>query len=329
MARKIKNESSVLAQNVRGMYNAHPFPNRINTLERRSDDRFSYIYKEFLHLPFMEFDHKVFLDAGCGTGENTWFWHRNLKPSNKVIAIDISHNSINIARKTNGSEEGFSPLFSIASLLDIPMPSSSVDIVFCSGVLVAVTDPKRAYSELIRILKPGGYIILVLYHRYGRALHGIRRAIINLIEPNDINRRAQLGGKLFGRSMRKLAEEEQVPYEGLLYDQFGLPCETRYSVGGILKWFNQSCIEYRGTWPPIEWSQFGKALRFSYKLAPYKNNIIFKLLERIFPTKIEAPNTPPRIITRATMEFLWGLGQLQLFAIMGQKKVCTGKNGAI
>ena len=52
-----------------------------------------------------------------------------------------------------------------------------------------------------------------------------------------------------------------MPLEGVLYDQFGLPYETRYSLAGI-GWFRSADIEYRGTWPPVEWSQFGNALRF-------------------------------------------------------------------
>lgn len=303
---------------VRAMYNAHPFPNRYTILPSRSDERFRCIYEDFLHVPLSELAGKTFLDAGCGTGENTWSWRRLLDTSTRVIAVDQSRVSIDIARQTEGQQE-VSPSFAVASLLDLALPDQSIDVVFCSGVLVAVTEPERAYRELVRVLRPGGYIILVLYHRYGRAMHGIRRAVIDLLERDDIDRRALLGGKLFGRSMQELADKEQVPLEGVLYDQFGLPCESRYSVGQALSWFRSADIEYRGTWPPVEWSQFGNALRFS-SVFRQRRPLLHNLLLTFFPTDRAAPRRAPTLLTRVTMQALWGLDQLQLFAVSGQKR---------
>jgi SAM-dependent methyltransferase len=303
---------------VRAMYNAHPFPNRYTVLPSRSDERFRYIYEDFLHIPLSELAGKTFLDAGCGTGDNTWSWRRLLDPSARVIAVDQSRSSVGIARRTGGQQE-LSPAFAVASLLDLALPNQSVDVVFCSGVLVAVTEPERAYRELVRVLRPGGYMILILYHRYGRALHGMRRAAIDLLERDDIDRRARLGGKLFGRSMQELADKEQVPLEGILYDQFGLPCESRYSVGQALTRFRSADIEYRGTWPPVEWSQFGNALRFSAVFRQRRPRLHSFLLS-FFPTDTAAPQHAPTLFTRATMQVLWGFDQLQLFAISGQKR---------
>lgn len=307
-----------LAQSVRAMYNAYPFPNRHGIPPSRSDARFRYIYEEFLHIPLDALSDKTFLDAGCGTGENTWSWRRILDPNTRLIAVDLSEASVAIAQR-NGADQTLRPNFAVASLLDLGLAENSVDVVFCSGVLVAVTDPKRAFRELVRVLKPGGYIILILYHRYGRALHGLRRAVIDLLERDDVDRRARLGGKLFGRSMHKLAEREQTPLEGILYDQFGLPCESRYTVGQALAWFRQADIQYLGTWPPVEWSQFGKGLRFSYHLARRLNSPLFRLLLRLFPDTDVAPGRPPRFLTRVSMQALWAFNQLQLFAISGRK----------
>lgn len=307
-----------LAAAVRAMYNKHPFPHRSTPLERRSDERFASIYEEFLHIPLESLKGKILLDAGCGTGENTWSWRRILDPSTKVIAVDHSQGSIRIAQQS-GADQPLTPLFSVGSLLDLGLADNSVDMVFCSGVLVAVTDPQRAYNELVRVLKPGGYMVLILYHRYGRALHGFRRAVVDLLEREDVDRRAQLGGKLFGRSMKKFSETEGVPLEGILFDQFGLPCESRYSIGQTLKWFRQANIHYIGTWPPAEWSQLGKGLRFSY-FFNRKQSWFKRLSLKIFPDTDKVPDHAPGFLTRATMETLWAFEQLQLFAISGRKE---------
>lgn len=308
-----------LAKSVRDMYNAHPFPNFHSPLPSQSDERFRYIYREFLHIPLESLQNKIVLDAGCGTGENTWAWRRIVDPSATVIGLDHSRGSVRIASGRN-PDLPLKPRFTVGSLLDLGLADNSVDVIYCSGVLVAVTDPKRAYNELVRVLKPGGYMVLILYHRYGRMIHGFRRDVVDMFERENVDRRAQLGGKLFGRAMRKMADETHSPLEGVLYDQFGLPCESRYSFGQALKWFKQAQISYVGSWPPVEWSQVGKGLRFSYHLAQKQPGWFRQLLFRVFPDAQKAPDRAPGFFTRASMETLWMFNQLQLFAISGRKE---------
>ncbi len=310
-------EQQRIGRKVRAMYNAHPFPQREVILPQRSDERFRYIYTQFLHIPLDELNGRVMLDAGCGTGENTWSWRRLLDPSARVMAMDISYSSIRIAR-TAQSAIGAVPSFAVESLAELALADNSVDFVFCSGVLHHIPHRARAYQELMRVLKPGGYVVLVLYHRYGRALHGLRRAVIDLIEREDIDRRVQWADRLFNHSMRKLARRERVPYEGVLYDQFVL-CESRHSIGEVVDWFKRSNIEYLGTWPPVEWNQVGKGLRFSHQLTEHRQSFAYRALLKMFPTTHETPQRAPNVWTRGSMQFLWMCSQLQLFAISGRK----------
>lgn len=308
-----------MARRVAAMYNSHPFPNRQSTPSSKSDERYEAIYRDFLHIPLDELKGKIFLDAGCGTGDVTWAWRRILDPSTQVFGIDLSQSSISIARQA-GDSAHLRPTFAVGSLLDLGIADRSVDLVLCGGVLVAVPDPDRAFKGLVRILKAGGYMVIILYHKYGRALHGLRRAVIDLLEPEDIDRRAQLGGLLFGRSMRRFAREENVPLEGVLYDQFGLPCESRYSVGQALRWFQEAGLSYLGSWPPVEWSQLGNGLRFSKQFTSVCKSWPFRLLLRLFPETSGAPDRPPSLMTRVSMQVLWALNKQQLFAISGRKE---------
>ena len=139
-------EKQKVAQAVQAMYNQHPFPNQHGTLERRSDERYCTIYKEFLNLPFDELAGKIFLDAGCGTGENTWYWRRNLPANAQVLAIDLSQASVRIARQ-RGQGEPLQPAFAVGSLMDFGLASNSVDAVFCSGVLGNSADAERGYPR--------------------------------------------------------------------------------------------------------------------------------------------------------------------------------------
>jgi SAM-dependent methyltransferase len=48
----------------------------------------------------------------------------------------------------------------VGSATDIPMPDLSFDTVVCTEVLEHVPDPSKAFSELCRVLKTGGHLIL-------------------------------------------------------------------------------------------------------------------------------------------------------------------------
>ena len=163
-------------------------------------------------------------------------------------------------------------------------------------------------------------MILVLYQRYGRSMHGIRRAIVDLIERDDLDRRARIAEKLFRHSITKIANKEKITVEAALYDQYAFPCESRHSVGHALKWFDQAGIDYLGTWPPVDWSYFGKGLRFSADFAPYRKTRLGSLLLKIFPDFNQPPSHSPGFFTRTSMQSLWFLNQLQLFAIAGRKR---------
>jgi SAM-dependent methyltransferase len=302
----------------RAMYEAYPFPYRSQILSHRNDERFHYIQKEFLYLPIDDFENKTLLDAGCGTGENTWTWNRILDPSARIIAVDLSKTSVRIAQP-GPADAPRHPSFAVSSLLDLGLADHSIDLIFCGGVLHHTPDPERGFTELMRILKPGGYIVLVLYHKYGRAWHRLRRAIVNLIAGDDVDRRARVGGLLFGRRMRRIAAREQVPFENVLYDQFGLPWEAFYSVGDVLKLYDSAHVDYVGSWPPAEWSRFGKALRFSHRFIGRTESRLYRLLLLLFADAPEPPSRAPSLFSRATMQMLWACDQMQLFAIAGRK----------
>jgi ubiquinone/menaquinone biosynthesis C-methylase UbiE len=65
------------------------------------------------------------------------------------------------------------------SALDIPFADNSFDIVFSHGVLHHIPDIEKTQSEIARVLKPGGELIIMLYARnslnYRFAISVVRR----------------------------------------------------------------------------------------------------------------------------------------------------------
>lgn len=99
---------------------------------------------------------KRILDYCCGNGEFSIFLARN---GAKAVGIDISEKGIEKAKReaaNNGIDKNIS--FLLMDAEDLKFNDNSFDIIICSGVLHHL-DIKRAYPELMRVLKPNGEII--------------------------------------------------------------------------------------------------------------------------------------------------------------------------
>ena len=101
---------------------------------------------------------KIVLDAGCGTGK----YLRVLeKDSIKYIGIDLSNNQLEKAKikSTNNNS-----MFICSNLSNIPLDDNSVDLIVSSWVLGTILDldeRNKVFSELRRVLKINGMIILI------------------------------------------------------------------------------------------------------------------------------------------------------------------------
>ncbi|NOR14405.1 MAG: methyltransferase domain-containing protein [Candidatus Aminicenantes bacterium] len=110
-----------------------------------------------------EVEEKNILDAGCGTGIFSIIFANH--GAGKVTGIDISEGSLETAR---GLKEKFNLTnaeFEQQDMLNLPFADQSFDIVWAWGTVHHTTDPYGAISQLIRVLKPGGSLLLAVYTR--------------------------------------------------------------------------------------------------------------------------------------------------------------------
>ena len=94
------------------------------------------------------------LDAGCGTGTNS---RRLARAGLKVTGVDFSEYALGIAERGSA---GRSIEYRPGDLTRLDLPTASFDGVFCVGVLMHVPELDAALSELVRVLKPGGKLVL-------------------------------------------------------------------------------------------------------------------------------------------------------------------------
>ena len=105
--------------------------------------------------------HRV-LDIGCGVGR----WSsRLLKLNASVVGIDFSESMIKEAEKRQqASNSNNRAEFVIATAQDLPFKDSTFDYILSVTVLQHIVDDeevKKAASEMIRVVRPGGKIIIL------------------------------------------------------------------------------------------------------------------------------------------------------------------------
>lgn len=97
------------------------------------------------------------VDLGSGAGNDAFVARSLTGPQGKVVGIDFTEAMIQKARE-NASKLGYTNVeFRHGDLEDIPLKDNFADVVVSNCVLNLVPDKESAFSELFRILKPGGH----------------------------------------------------------------------------------------------------------------------------------------------------------------------------
>ncbi len=102
-------------------------------------------------------DEKV-LDAGCGRG----FYVKVLKtiwPNLKIFGVDIDNRYLLQAKRIS---RGLNVKFLKSSVLHLPFRDAFFDRIIASEILEHIEDDEKAISEIYRVLKPGGLVIVTV-----------------------------------------------------------------------------------------------------------------------------------------------------------------------
>ncbi len=107
------------------------------------------------------------LDVGCGGGVDTMTAGMLAGTGGKSVGIDMTHEMVGRARKNLAATKLSNVSFEEASAEDLPFENSSFDVVISNGVLNLVVDKIKAFSEIYRVLKPDGRLIIADQIRTG------------------------------------------------------------------------------------------------------------------------------------------------------------------
>jgi len=96
------------------------------------------------------------VDIGSGAGFDSFIAAQQVGPTGRVIGIDMTEEMLDKSRAT-AKAMGFDHVEFREGLLEaMPVEDGSVDVVISNGVINLCADKALVFSEIMRVLRPGG-----------------------------------------------------------------------------------------------------------------------------------------------------------------------------
>jgi SAM-dependent methyltransferase len=170
------------------------------------------------------------IECGSGTGQLSNF----LSVSNRqVFATDMCLNSLRLG-------QGFARRHGLARVHFVQMnlfrpvfKPGSFHLVISNGVLHHTSDPFLAFRSIAQLVKPGGFILIGLYHRYGRLITDARRVLFRLT-----------GNRWKSVDPNLRMDSSEAKKEAWFADQYRHPHESKHTIGEALGWLSAVGFEF-------------------------------------------------------------------------------------
>jgi arsenite methyltransferase len=137
------------------------------------------------------------LDLGCGAGTDTLVAAQMVAPDGEVTGIDMTPEMLEKARAAAGELGATNVDFVEGEVERLPFGDGAFDVVISNGVIDLVPDKDAVFTEIYRVLKPGGT------HSDRRRFHsetGERGGAAQHRSLDRLNCRCSAGGRVRGGS---------------------------------------------------------------------------------------------------------------------------------
>ena len=103
------------------------------------------------------------LDVGCGVGQTSLQLAKRVAASGSVLGVDISTPMLARASERARAEKLANVRFENADAQTFPFTPNSVDLIFSRFGVMFFADPKAAFTNLRRALRPGGRLSFICW----------------------------------------------------------------------------------------------------------------------------------------------------------------------
>lgn len=254
--RKTFVNDATLNANVRAWWNANPF-NYFVDAEEGSWAFYRNIDRKFLKwIPFMQqggypfltryvdmhgLKGKKVLDIACGTGVLT---EQFCRMGADVTAIDVTPKAVELTTKRL-SLYGLTADVVEGDAQKMPFDDNTFDFVCAWGCLMHMPETEQAIAEIYRVLKPGGKMLAMMYHRNSVHLRyciqlgrGILRAKYLQYDDQSLINRYTDGAAVGGNNLARFYTRKQFmklfgAFSGVklfIHDNHGMPAQLPHPV---------------------------------------------------------------------------------------------------
>ncbi len=103
------------------------------------------------------------LDVACGTGLVSLAAARAVGPQGRVVGADIAGHMVATARARAAQAGLANARFERMDAEHLELPGAGFDVVTCALGLMYLPEPERAVREMLRMLRPGGRLVLAVW----------------------------------------------------------------------------------------------------------------------------------------------------------------------
>lgn len=118
------------------------------------------------------------LDLGSGAGIDVLIAARAVGPRGRVIGVDMTPEMLDAARKNAAKSGAENVDFREGRLEKLPIGDATVDAVTSNCVINLVPDKSAVFAEIVRVLRPGGRIVVSDIVLDGELPEAVRKSVM-------------------------------------------------------------------------------------------------------------------------------------------------------
>jgi len=129
-------------------------------------------------------DIELIVDVACGTGDMMKCWksrgERAGRNIGRILGVDPSQGMVGVGREKFPAFE-----FVVSDAANLPVGNRSADILSISYGIRNVVDRKAALAEFARVIKPGGYLVILEFTKDDKSglLYSGKNFYVNRVLP--------------------------------------------------------------------------------------------------------------------------------------------------